>query len=179
MTINWGMQKKLQIANRKVTLMRKAQVVHTHQTSRRRGWPRRFDAQQRCILSAHVRAILEQLNPAAIVYTWARSGGFSSMIWSCCSWCHGSRWKKVKWLHTLVTLWIVMVLRAIFCEEILANAPLFWCTKFQSSFLNIYFRLSGLKSSLLNNNLRFGPNRCSHKRIRYATLHFLRHRNRA
>ena len=38
------MQKKLQIANRKVTLMPKAQVVHTHQTSCRRGWPRRFGA---------------------------------------------------------------------------------------------------------------------------------------
>ena len=39
-------------------------------------WAQFSQGQQRGILSAHVRAILEQLNPAAIVYTWARSGGF-------------------------------------------------------------------------------------------------------
>ena len=37
-----------------------------------------------------------------------------------------------------------------------------WCTKFQSSLLNIYFRLSGLQPSLLLIHFRDGPNRCSH-----------------
>ena len=37
-----------------------------------------------------------------------------------------------------------------------------WCTKFQSSLLNIYFRLSGFQSSILLIYFRDGPNRCSH-----------------
>ena len=37
-----------------------------------------------------------------------------------------------------------------------------WCPKFQSSLLNIYFRLSGFRPSLLLIYFRDGPNRCSH-----------------
>ena len=37
-----------------------------------------------------------------------------------------------------------------------------WCTKFQSSLLDIYFRLSGFQPSLLLIHFRHGPNRCSH-----------------
>ena len=37
-----------------------------------------------------------------------------------------------------------------------------WCTKFQSSLLNIYFRLSCFQSSLLLIYFRDVPNRCSH-----------------
>ena len=57
-----------------------------------------------------------------------------------------------------------------------------WCTKFQSSLLNIYFRLSGFQSSLLLIYFRHRPKRCSHfvhtipkngtKSIRHMTLHF-------
>ena len=37
-----------------------------------------------------------------------------------------------------------------------------WCTKIQSSLLNIYFRLSGFQSSPLVIDFRYGPNRHSH-----------------
>ena len=37
-----------------------------------------------------------------------------------------------------------------------------WCPKFQSSLLNIYFRLSGFQPSLLLIYFRDGPNSCSH-----------------
>ena len=37
-----------------------------------------------------------------------------------------------------------------------------WCPKFQSSLLNIYFRLSGFHPSLLLIYFRDGPNSCSH-----------------
>ena len=37
-----------------------------------------------------------------------------------------------------------------------------WCTKFQSSLLNIYFRFNGFQSSLLPIYFRDGPNSCSH-----------------
>ena len=37
-----------------------------------------------------------------------------------------------------------------------------WCTKIQSSLLNIYFRLSGFQSSPLIIDFRYGPNRHSH-----------------
>ena len=50
-----------------------------------------------------------------------------------------------------------------------------WRTaKFQSSFMNIYFRLSGFQASLLLIYFPDGPKRCSHctKPIRYVTPHF-------
>ena len=37
-----------------------------------------------------------------------------------------------------------------------------WCTKFQSSLLDIYFRLSGFQPSILLIYFCDGPNRCSH-----------------
>ena len=37
-----------------------------------------------------------------------------------------------------------------------------WCTKFQSSLLDIYFRLSGFQPSILLIYFFDGPNRCSH-----------------
>ena len=37
-----------------------------------------------------------------------------------------------------------------------------WCTKSQSSLLNIYFRLSGFQSSLLLIHFCYGPNTCLH-----------------
>ena len=37
-----------------------------------------------------------------------------------------------------------------------------WCTKSQSSLLNIYFRLSGFQSSLLLIYFCYGPNTCLH-----------------
>ena len=37
-----------------------------------------------------------------------------------------------------------------------------WCTKSQSSLLNINFRLSGFQSSLLLVHFRYGLNTCSH-----------------
>ena len=37
-----------------------------------------------------------------------------------------------------------------------------WCTKFQSSPMNIYFRLSGFQASFLFIYFRDGPNRCSY-----------------
>ena len=60
-----------------------------------------------------------------------------------------------------------------------------WCTKSQSSLLNIYFRLSGFQSSLLYTCLYCDEER--QKPIRHAIIHFhdlrgaalLRNRNRA
>ena len=37
-----------------------------------------------------------------------------------------------------------------------------WCTKSQSSLLNIYFRVSGFQSSLLLIHFCYGPNTCLH-----------------
>ena len=68
-----------------------------------------------------------------------------------------------------------------------------WCTKSQSSLLNIYFRLSGFQSSLRLIHFRYGSNASSHchekwqKFIRYVTFFFqnwcraasFRYRNRA
>ena len=68
-----------------------------------------------------------------------------------------------------------------------------WCTKSQSSLLNIYFRFSGFQSSLLLIHFRCGSNASSHchkkwqKFIRYVTFFFqnwrraasFRYRNRA
>ena len=51
-----------------------------------------------------------------------------------------------------------------------------WWTKSQSSFRNIYFRLSGFQASFLFFHFRYGPNTCSHctkcatEPIRYVTL---------
>ena len=55
-----------------------------------------------------------------------------------------------------------------------------WCTKSQSSLLNINFRLRGCQSSLLLIHLRYDPNTCSHCCTKmclrtypiYMTLHF-------
>ena len=52
-----------------------------------------------------------------------------------------------------------------------------WCTKSQSSLLNIYFRLSGFQSSLLRIHFCYGRNTCLHytqewyRISRYVTLH--------
>ena len=44
-----------------------------------------------------------------------------------------------------------------------------WCPKPQSSLLNIYFRPSGFRSSLLLIHFRYYPNTCSHRKVRHRT----------
>ena len=54
-------------------------------------------------------------------------------------------------------------LRVVYTQNIvLWFAKGVWCTQFQSSFLNVYFRLSGFQSSLLPICYRDGPNGCLH-----------------
>ena len=44
-----------------------------------------------------------------------------------------------------------------------------WCTKSQSSLLNIFFRLSGFQSSFLLIHFRYYPNSCSRSKVRHRT----------
>ena len=44
-----------------------------------------------------------------------------------------------------------------------------WCSKPQSSLLNIYFRLGGFQSSPLLIHFRYYPNTCSRSKVRHRT----------
>ena len=114
-------------------------------------------AGQRSICKTHIRRRLQENKGIQGVFrrlcsqipeSFPFQNMLSVIVWMVAA----QNWNKLS-CHTYPTLHLIAPERL---------AVRVWCTKSQSSLLNIYFRLSGFQSSLLLIHFCYGPNTCVH-----------------